>query len=378
MVQKRVDQYFVITPPGFEKVCAQEMLELGLTPQNTARGGVAFTGGLRELYLANLWLRSASRILVRLGEVRATDFPTLYQRLGRLPWGRFIRPGQACQIRVASHGSRLTHRGRIAKTCRSAIGKALGGPCPEEVSGQKIYLRMVDDLCQVSLDSSGEHLHRRGYRRAAGPAPLRENLAAGCLLACGYDASLPLIDLMTGAGTFAVEAALIGLRRAPGMTRSFAFMDWPKYRAGLWQQLQLEARNQEGSALPAAIVAIDNNPRAVAAVRENLATIDLAQSIQVQTASMQQIKPPAEEGMLICNPPYGERLGRDATLTALYRDIGRTYGEKFSPWQGAILIPQGPLIKSTSLSLELVCSFANGGIKVDLWRKRMEDCCGLC
>src|SRR6056297_1887656 len=112
MMQSRVDQFFVITPPGLEKVCAQEMLGLGLAPRNTARGGVVFTGGLRELYLANLWLRSASRVLVRLGEVRATDFPTLYQRLGRLPWGRFVRPGSACQIRVASHKSRLTHRGR--------------------------------------------------------------------------------------------------------------------------------------------------------------------------------------------------------------------------------------------------------------------------
>lgn len=369
MIQGKVDRFFVITPPGLEMVCTQELQELGLAPRNRTRGGVTFTGGLRELYLANLWLRSASRILVRLGEVKAADFPTLYQRLVRLPWGRFIKPGKACQIRVASHKSRLTHRGRIAKTCRAAIGKALGEPCPEDCSGQKIYLRMVDDQCQISLDSSGLHLHRRGYRQAAGPAPLRENLAAGCLLAGGYNGTLPLIDLMTGAGTFAIEAALIALRRAPGMERSFDFMDWPKYRPGLWQALQVEARNEEGSALPESIVAVDNNPRAVAAVRENLAAIGLDQSVHVQCASLQQITPPKEKGMLICNPPYGERLGRDATLKALYRDIGRTYGERFSHWQGAILIPQGPLIKSTGLSLEVLCSFTNGGIKVDLWRK---------
>ncbi len=359
--------YFAVTTPGFEPICTKELQQLAL-PATCVRGGVEFQGGLRELYLANLWLRSAARILVRLGEVRARDFPTLYKRLLRLPWGRFIKPGMPVQIQVSCHRSRLSHSGRVAETVRDAIGKALGKGC-EAGSGQRVLVRLEDDLCQVSVDSSGELLHRRGYRKAKVAAPLRENLAAGCLLALGYDGSAPLVDAMCGSGTFAIEAALIALQRAPGAGRQFAFMRWPKYRPGLWQQLLQQAGQQDLAACPAPIIAVDNNPKAVAASEQNLAAAGLQGMVQFYCQPMQQLRPVAASGLLIANPPYGERLGRTAALQALYREIGTLYGQTFAGWQGALVCPDAELVRMTRVPFEARLKFANGGIRVALLQK---------
>ncbi|MDA3903942.1 MAG: class I SAM-dependent RNA methyltransferase [Desulfuromusa sp.] len=368
-MQKQKNLYFVVSAPGLENICAKELINLGIQPINIIRGGVEFEGGLQELYLANLWLRSASRILVRLGEVAARDFPILFQRLARLPWGRFVKPGQAYEIRVVSRGSRLIHTGRIAEVCEAAMTKVLGEKNGESELRQKIFLRMNDNRCQVSIDSSGENLHRRGYRQARVAAPLRETLAAGCLLACNYDGSSPLLDMMTGSGTFAIEAALIALHRAPGMARDFAFMNWPKYRSGLWQQLLIEAKREEKSTIPAPILAVDNNPKAIAAVQKNLEEIGLDGLIQLSCGNMQQLQPQFPNGLMICNPPYGERLGKNASLKSLYHDLGRVYGETFADWQGVIICPESELIKTTGISFSPLLRFANGGIKVALLEK---------
>lgn len=365
----RPDQFYVVTPPGFEKITRAELLFLDIETRMVERGGVTFAGGLQELYLSNLWLRSASRILVRLGEVGARDFPTLFQRLARLPWGRFVKPGSPCNIRVAAHQSRLNHTGRIAETCQAAISKALGQESPLGDNGLQIFLRFVDNRCIVSVDSSGELLHRRGYRKAAVNAPLRENLAAACLLACGYDGSEAFVDPLCGSGTFAAEAGLIALKRAPGVNRSFAFMQWPGYRNGLWQQLLSEAQRQERSELEQPILASDNNPKAVAAARENISALGFQQQIQLSLTDMQQLEPPCAEGLLISNPPYGERLGANTDLGAFYTDLGRCYAERFSDWRGAVICPENSLPKMRGMHWLSSIRFSNGGLKVALWEK---------
>lgn len=365
---ERENCYFAVTLPGFESVCAGELQQLKIY-SGCQRGGVEFHGGLRELYQANLWLRSATRILVRLGEVTARDFPTLYKRLLRLPWGRFIKPGVPCDVRVVCHRSRLSHSGRVAETTQQAIVKALGAEPDPQGKVQQVLVRIEDDRCLVSIDSSGELLHRRGYRQARVAAPLRENLAAGCLLALGYDGSQPLVDAMTGSGTFAIEAALIALQRAPGAKRNFAFMDWPKYRPGLWRQLLQQARQAEKTELPAAIIAIDNNPKAIAAAERNLTAAALDGLIQVQCLPMQQLRAEAEHGLILCNPPYGERLGRSAALQALYRDIGSVYAGTFAAWQGALVCPDAELVRSSRITLTPLLHFSNGGIRVALLEK---------
>ncbi len=362
------NRYYVITPPGLELICAGELARLGI-PGSVSRGGVEFAGGLRELYLANLWLRSASRVLVRLGELKARDFPTLYKRLVRLPWGRFIKPGTHCEVRVTCHRSRLNHSGRIAETVQTAVAKALGESSAGTGAAQRIFLRLEDDCCQLSVDSSGELLHRRGYRQASVTAPLRENLAAGALLLLGYDGSRPLIDGMTGSGTFAIEAALIALNRAPGRARQFAFMHWPKYRQSLWEQLCLRAKAQENVPDELQIVAVDSNPLAIEAAQQNAKAAGVASLVSLRQQQMQELQPGPRRGLIICNPPYGERIGRTAALRSLYRSLGQLYLQEFSDWQGALVCPDAELSRATGIDFAPVAGFSNGGIRVSLLKK---------
>lgn len=367
-MQENQRDFFVVTPPGTEPICAAEMSALGLLSRQTTHGGISFSGGLRELYLANLWLRTASRVLVRLGTFSARDFPTLYKRLLRLPWGSYIKPEADYRIRVASARSRLNHSDRIAEVCGQAISRALGttaeGASGSAATTQTILLRLAEDQVEVSIDSSGEHLHRRGYRRLRNAAPLRENLAAAALLACAYDGKVPLIDIMTGSGTFVIEAALIALHRPPGRDRAFAFMDWPKFRHGLWQQLLAEAQRHELPHPPRKIVGIDSNPKAIAAAQENIRQAGLASAIDVRQERLQTLTPSTPEGLLVGNPPYGERLGKGTSLQRFYHDLDRLYGETFAPWQGLLLCPQQLVASMKKVRFMPAASFSHGGIKV--------------
>lgn len=369
-MKESVRDYFAVTPPGLEGLCAREMAQLGLVPQEPTHGGIAFSGGLRELYLANLCLRTASRVLVRLDRLTARDFPTLYQRLVRLPWGRYIKPGVACDVRVVSHRSRLSHSGRIAEVCREAIAKALGTVPRQGGERQTVLLRLEEDRVEVSLDSSGDHLHRRGYRRARSAAPLRENLAAAALLACGYDGTVPLIDIMTGSGTFVTEAAQIALQRAPGRGRSFAFMHWPKYRAGLWQELLDNTRDEEREVLPAPILGIDSNPRALDAARQNIVSAGLEAQVEIRCEQLQQLVPLTPTGLLIGNPPYGERLGKGARLEGFYAELEDLCAGTFAAWQTALLCPAEVVRRMRRVDFQPVLRFSHGGIKVGLFLKK--------
>ncbi len=367
------NKYFVVVAPGLEAICAGEMERLNLPVLDRELGGLSFSGGLRELYLANLWLRSASRILVRLGEFTVRDFPALYKQLVKLPWGRFVKPGSRCRCRVSTQHSRLVHSGRIAETCEEAVLKALGlAAYDEHMAETSVYIRIVDDRCMVSIDSSGEHLHRRGYMLARGAAPLRETLAAACLLAAGYDGSQPLYDLMCGSGTLAIEGALIARRRAPGLNRCFAFMDWPKYRPGLWQLLKDEAARGEVS-MAASLVALDSNPKVVEALSANLKTAGLDGDVNVFCQQLQKFEPEHQKGMLISNPPYGDRLGKDADLDALYRDLGRCFMTRFSGFDCLLICPDRKVLKHTELAFDRLLQFSNGGIPVVLWRKPVRS-----
>ena len=185
---------------------------------------MAFNGGLDELYRANLHLRTASRVLVRLGDFYAAAFSELRKKAGRLEWERYLRPGQPVALHVTCHKSKLYHSDAVAERVAGAIGDRLGRPTTmlkpaeseDDSPPQLVIVRLVNDHCTISIDSSGELLHRRGYRLATAKAPLRETLAAGMLLASGWDVRSPLIDPFCGSGTIAIEAALMRAGLPPG------------------------------------------------------------------------------------------------------------------------------------------------------------------
>jgi putative N6-adenine-specific DNA methylase len=330
-------------------------------------GGVEFVGDRRDLYRANLWLRTASRVVVRIGEVKSRDFPELFRKTVRLPWGKFIRPDMRLAIRATSHRSRLNHTGRIAATVGEAVDRALGRQAsPVAGPEQLILVRFEDDLCHLSVDSSGELLHRRGYRRETAHAPLRETLAAGILLLLGWDGSVPLVDPMCGSGTFVIEGALLAQNRPPGMARSFAFMAWPHYRPGLWGALLDDAR-RELRTLCVDIRGADQDLRAVSAARDNAGRAGVLDFVELGQRELSRQTPPPGPGLVLCNPPYGERLGKGCDLRPLFQSLGQIFRERFHGWQGAFLCPDDRLARVTGLPLTKAAVLSNGGIQIALY-----------
>jgi putative N6-adenine-specific DNA methylase len=251
---------FAVCTPGLESFLARELEGLGLpaiqSPPGSEYlsraeesgdeiGGVEFRGSLPDLYRVNLHLRTATRVLLQAGSFYADTFSDLKRRARRLAWASYLRPGRAISLRVSCHRSRLFHSGAVEERILEAIAVALGQAPPlqrlkpgEDVPlPQLISVRLVENRCTIHIDSSGPLLHRRGYRLASGKAPLRETLAAGLLLASGWDPRSPLLDPFCGSGTIAIEAALLGLGIPPGLRRRFAFMDWPIFDFETWKRL---------------------------------------------------------------------------------------------------------------------------------------------
>jgi len=364
-MKNRQVELFAVTPPGFEQVCAAELLHLGIEPVAAERGGVSFGGKLREIYLANLWLRSAARVLVRFGDIQARDFPSLFRKAVRLGWGEFIRPGQPLRFRVSSRGSRLQHGKRIAETLEMAARQALGVR-DGDVQGpeQLILVRLEDDRCVLSIDSSGDLLHRRGYRESQGAAPLRENLAAAILLLLGWQAPEPLVDPFCGSGTFAVEAALLASGTAPGRNREFAFMQWPGFRHGLWNLLLGEAARSIREVEGPIVFASDLDGDVLEVARANAVRAGVSELIEWRCEDALQVELPARSGVLVANPPYGARLETPETIAHIFRQLDRLFLDDWSSWRKGIITPDPSLFELWRARRRL--RFRNGGLPVVL------------
>lgn len=378
MDHRSTEKLFAVVSPGLEQTCADEMLGIGMAQVKPCPGGVEFSGRLADLYLANLQLRTASRLVVRFGGFRCRAFPDLYRLAVRLPWGRFVRADAPLQFRVTCHNSRLLHTGRVAETLQAAADHALGRAAPPDgKAAQLVLVRIVDDAAELSIDSSGELLHRRGYRTSVTVAPLRETLAAGVLKLLGWQGTEPLADPLCGTGTFLLEGALLACNRAPGLQREFAFMHWPGYRAGLWKQLCDAARRAE-RICPIAISGGDADAGALAAACANLeqAGLTSAPVLQHGPLSSQPVHPGG--GLVVCNPPYGKRLVTVEPLEESFAALGRGLQRAFPGWRKALLCPEPRLARATGLPLREVAQLDNGGLRVGLYATAPNPGLGPC
>lgn len=374
-----MDSYFAVTAPGVAEFTALELTRLGLAPE-ISRDGSTFSGGLPALYRANLHLRSASRILVRLGQwFYARDFGELRLRAGHLPWERFLTPGQPVHLRVTCHKSKLYHSGAVAERIVAAIADRLGKESPlqqaadEDFSAQRIVVLLENDRATLSVDSSGELLHRRGYRLASAKAPLRENLAAALLLACGWQGDTPLLDPFCGSGTLPIEAALLALGLPPGRNRRFAFMDWPDFDAALWQQTLAEVAPL--AAPPPFIFGADRDAGAIKMAQENAARAGVEQYIQFRCQAVSHLSraplaglPP---GWLVTNPPYGLRVSAGKDLRNLYAQFGNLLRAEFSGWQLGVLSSDLALLGQLKIKMDNSLRLVNGGTAVTFGRGRV-------
>lgn len=355
---------FAITPPGVEHLTAAELAGLGVAPGGTEPGGVIFTATTRQLYAANLELRTAGRIVVRLAEFPARAFYELERKAGRVPWGQVLAPGAAARFRVSSRKSRLYHLDGIAQRLAAAAGGPPGGEADD--AAQLFLVRVLRDVVTISADSSGALLHRRGYRLATAKAPLRETLAAAMLLGAGDREDWAFADPFCGAGTLPIEAALLRRRIAPGLHRSFGFERWPGFEAETWRALREEARLRTLPRAAAPIQGSDRDAGAIAAAGANAERAGVAADIVFEQRPFSAAGPPAGSGLLATNPPYGVRVGDRRALRDLYRGFGAVARERWAAWSVALLSADAGLLAETGLPTSVRWSSSNGGIPVQL------------
>jgi putative N6-adenine-specific DNA methylase len=336
-------------------------------------GGIEFQGSLHEVYRANLYLRTASRVLVRLGEFYASAFPELRRKAGRLVWENYLVPERPIALRVTCKKSHLYHEAAVAERVAGAIADRLGKPPPlqkyREDSGtdppQLIVVRLMDNLCTISMDSSGALLHRRGYRLATAKAPLRETLASAMVMASGWDALSPFLDPFCGSGTIPIEASLIARRVPAGYSRRFAFMDWPNFDSRSWDELLAHAGKAIASDIPK-IIASDRDAGAIHGARANAERAGVADWIEFSCKAISAIDPPPGPGWVVTNPPYGVRLKKTNDLRDLYAQLGKVLRARCPGWRVTILCDRVQLILSTGLEFDKGISLMNGGLKIRL------------
>ncbi len=373
--------WFAACAPGLQELCAAELSALGLETNQPESGGVAFRGRLQAGYLGNLWLRCGGRVLLRLADFRVRTWRDLVRQAGRIPWEVFLPPGRALRIQVSLHSSNLRHRGRVAEVVLEQAAlrmQSLGLDAPRaaqahDPQSQLILVRGQGRRAMISLDSSGEHLHRRGYRRAAGTAPLREDLAAALLRLCDYQGRLTLLDPMTGSGTLAIEAALMARCLPPARQRSLALETWPCHRAPTWEHLRASARQRALDRAPAPILARDLRPRAVEQARENAARAGTAGDIDFGIADfLAGPPPPAGPGLVVINPPYGRRLLSPGRVSRLLKEMARKLRRDYRGWQVGVVLPRPSWQGMFNLKGARRLVVAHGGLKVTLLAGRLD------
>ena len=366
----------VVCPLGLETVCANELRALGLKPKKPGPGLVPVSMTTRQLYAANLWLRTASRILVRLRRFKATDWPHLQDRMAEVDLSDLLAEGVAPAFRVSSTRSQLFHTDAIAQRLHQVVGPPSIDP---EQTVQPFVVRIDDDVVTLSIDTTGEPLHRRPWRTAAGPSPLRPTLAAGLLALAEWDATTPLADPFCGTGTIAIEAALIAAHRPPSERREFSFHHWPAYEGGTWASVTGEAKKKAQDApdqLPP-IIGSDRSAGAIEAATVNAANAGI--TVELTKKVVAHLSGASGPGLVATNPPYGVRSGnksqaatsqkhstgqRIRDMAPLYKRAGAVIRERRPDHSIAILSPHPSLTKALHQGLKPLVDLSNGGLKV--------------
>ena len=313
---------------------------------------------------SNLWLRTASRVLVRVARFRATAFFELERHARRIPWERFLTDGVAPEFRVTARKSRLYHSDAIAQRLAKAAGAGRERSVPSGAPAQLFVVRAFQDEFEISADSSGELLHLRGYRQALAKAPLRETLAAALILAAEWDGSEPLVDPFCGSGTIAIEGALLARRIAPGAHRDFAFARWPGHDAREWATLRAEAGRAALVRSPAPIIASDRDAGAIAAASANAARAGVSNDVELARRALSALEAPAMPGLVATNPPYGVRVSPGADVRNLYAQFGKVLRARCPGWKVALYVANSGLRAATGISLKPEFATSNGGIRV--------------
>jgi 23S rRNA (guanine2445-N2)-methyltransferase / 23S rRNA (guanine2069-N7)-methyltransferase len=374
-------QRFIATAPrGLTDLLARELSALGAEQVVESSGSVRFEGTLAAGYRACLWSRVASRILLCLAELQADSADEYYRQAALIEWESHVSPSGtlACNFSGTHPGITNSHFGalRLKDAIVDRLRERCGSRPQVELSrpAVRLHAHARGAKIMIALDLSGESLHRRGYRQQAGDAPLRENLAAGVLLRARWDeaaaAGREFLDPLCGSGTLVIEAAMIAAQRAPGLHRDyFGFLGWPGHDAALWRTLCAEARAQARASLPNLIRGTDLDRRVLQQAEHNASRADVAALVRLERCALATVRPVASApGMICTNPPYGERLGDEATARALHAELGQVLREHFQGWDAAILTAAPQAARELRLRSYRVHELWNGPIACRLLR----------
>jgi putative N6-adenine-specific DNA methylase len=360
---------FATCARGIEPVLAGELQALGFTAIEVGRGGVSFRTDRAGLYRANLWLRTAIRVLRPILEADVESADELYQAAGSIDWSLYLTPDHTLAVDANVRDSRITHSKYAALRIKDAICdqfRTRRGRRPSvdvESPLVALNLHISHNHAVLSLDSSGDSLHRRGYRPIQTRAPLNEALAAALVLLTGWRGQTPFVDPMCGSGTIPIEAAWIALNRPPGLTRKrFGFMGWMDYDVELWTALRDEGRLNVRKQLPAPILGSDHRRDAVEFSRRNARAAGIGHLLEFTVRDIRVFQlPPGPPGTILCNPPYGERIGEASQLPALYRTLGEVF-RSCPDWQRFVFSGNGELARYIGLPVVEQVPLYNGRI----------------
>jgi putative N6-adenine-specific DNA methylase len=380
MSSSALHRFFAICPRGLDGLLADELKALGATRLEPESGGVGFAGTLATAYAANLHSRLASRVLWQVGRRPYADEEDVYHASFAVPWDDHMTPRQTLRVDVNASNSPLHSLEFAMLRVKDGIVDRIRERTGERPSidrtrpDVRVFAYLDHEAVTLYLDLSGEPLFKRGWRADKGEAPLKENLAAGLLLLAGWTPAQPLLDPFCGSGTLVIEAACIAARRAPGLNRRFAFERLASFDAACWKQLQQTALAQVDDAAAAQIVGSDISTRVVEQARANAQLAGLQRwlddgRLALAAGDARQMTPPADHGLIVTNPPYGEQSApRSASVPKLMGEIGDALKQRFAGWTAWLLTSDRQLPRQMRLSETRKTVLYNGALECRFFR----------
>jgi putative N6-adenine-specific DNA methylase len=370
-----MNHYFATAARGLESLLAQELEQLGAASVEPGFCGVSFEGDRALLYRVNLWARLPFRILVRLKTFACQDAEDLYRGIQSIDWSDYLRPDLTLAVNATGKNDQLNHTHFTALQVKNAIVDQQQAQFGERSDVElrnpdvRINLHVDREFCTLSLDSSGNSLHRRGYRPAVGSAPLKESLAAALIQLSGWQPDQLFYDPLCGSGTLPLEACLKALNIAPGLFRDrFGFETWPDFDGALLEGLLKDTEASQKEFLPAAIWGSDRDEVVIEQAIGNASKSGLQDHIWFSQIELTDVEAPGDSGVLICNPPYGERLGRETDLGVFYKLLGDILKQRFKGWTAFVLSGNKELSQSIGLKSAQRIAVYNGSLPCQLMK----------
>lgn len=357
---------FIVATPGLEDMLLAEIIECGFANPVLGAGGITIQGGWPDVWRANLMLRGASRVLARIGSFMAFHLAQLDKRARKFPWADILRADVPLRVQVTTKASKIYHAGAATQRIETALRESLGATLSPDAT-LVLKVRIDDNVVTMSLDTSGESLHKRGHKEAVGKAPMRETLASLLLRQAGYTGSETVVDPMCGSGTFVIEAAEIAMGLIPGRSRSFAFEDLASFDASAFAAMKNE---RAARATDLRFYGSDRDAGAIRMSRANADRAGVSDITRFENHAAGELMPPeGPPGLVMVNPPYGGRIGNKKLLYPLYGTLGQTLLARFKGWRVGLVTSEPPLAKATGLPWKPQGpAIAHGGMKVWLYQ----------